>query len=167
MKDSRLAELVNETTIILNSNILIKDLCKSIMDRYDLGHVADNFQVYVRHLDSEYYPWKTYFGDNNGQISNPTIQVTKNEFEGHSSRGLPFDSLLNMDEIARARHWNNTSTSRRILQVPEMGLTRNLASGPQQNRTSHDHLGSNAFKDHVEALDSIIRGLSNKTPSHN
>uniref|UniRef100_A0A0K0F389 CNOT1_CAF1_bind domain-containing protein n=1 Tax=Strongyloides venezuelensis TaxID=75913 RepID=A0A0K0F389_STRVS len=220
MKDPQLAELAIETTIILDPNLLIKDLCKSIMDRYDLGHVADNFQVYVRHLDSEYYPWKTYFGDmnapigsmaflfneilaikillptnffiacgkmmktngvyeriikhlisrisdNNGQMSNPTIQVAKNEFEGHSSRGLPSDNLFNMDETARARHWNNTSMSGRFLQVPERDLTRNFASGPQQNTASLDHLESDAFKDHIEALDSIIRDFSTKTPSHN
>uniref|UniRef100_A0A0K0FZY5 Homeobox domain-containing protein n=1 Tax=Strongyloides venezuelensis TaxID=75913 RepID=A0A0K0FZY5_STRVS len=68
VKDNYISELAVEKTVTLSPRVLIKDLCRNVMEVYNLGHVADDFQVYIRHSNSEYYLLNTFFHDMNAEI---------------------------------------------------------------------------------------------------
>uniref|UniRef100_A0A0N5BEC9 Homeobox domain-containing protein n=1 Tax=Strongyloides papillosus TaxID=174720 RepID=A0A0N5BEC9_STREA len=67
-RDPHLSQLAIAENVTLNPKILIKDLCKSVMEGYNLGHVANDFQVLVQHSNLEYYPLSTFFHDMNAKI---------------------------------------------------------------------------------------------------
>uniref|UniRef100_A0A0N5CHN4 DEK_C domain-containing protein n=1 Tax=Strongyloides papillosus TaxID=174720 RepID=A0A0N5CHN4_STREA len=72
--DPQLSKLEIEKTITRNPRTLVKDLCKSVMEEYNLGNVGDDdFQVFVRHPNLEYNPFRTFFHDMNSPIGSVAL----------------------------------------------------------------------------------------------
>uniref|UniRef100_A0A0K0F211 Homeobox domain-containing protein n=1 Tax=Strongyloides venezuelensis TaxID=75913 RepID=A0A0K0F211_STRVS len=74
VKDPHLSKLSIEENITLNSRISIKDLSKSVMKRYNLGDVDNDFQVLVQHSNMEFYPLSSFFHDMNTKIGSVASQ---------------------------------------------------------------------------------------------
>uniref|UniRef100_A0A0N5C9B9 Homeobox domain-containing protein n=1 Tax=Strongyloides papillosus TaxID=174720 RepID=A0A0N5C9B9_STREA len=68
VKDTYISELAVERTVTLSPRVLIRDLCRSVMEVYNLGHMADDFQVYIRHPNLEFYLLNAFFNDMNAEI---------------------------------------------------------------------------------------------------
>uniref|UniRef100_A0A0N5B2R5 FERM domain-containing protein n=1 Tax=Strongyloides papillosus TaxID=174720 RepID=A0A0N5B2R5_STREA len=60
-------------TLTRNPRTLVKDLCKSVMEEYNLGHLADDFEVFVRYPNLEYYPFRTFFHDTNASVGSVAV----------------------------------------------------------------------------------------------
>uniref|UniRef100_A0A0N5BGA1 Uncharacterized protein n=1 Tax=Strongyloides papillosus TaxID=174720 RepID=A0A0N5BGA1_STREA len=98
------------------------------------------------------------------RLGNNNIQSVKNEMEGRSLRQLPLETLPKMDEeLTHALQWNVTSMSRSVSQTPERNQSLNFASVPRDSSSSLGSVGSDAFKDCIEALNLIIGDISTKT----
>uniref|UniRef100_A0A0N5C369 MAGE domain-containing protein n=1 Tax=Strongyloides papillosus TaxID=174720 RepID=A0A0N5C369_STREA len=69
----QLSKLEIEKTITRNPTTLVKDLCKSVMEEYNLGHLSDDFEVFVRYPNSEYYPLGTFLHDRNASIGSVAV----------------------------------------------------------------------------------------------
>uniref|UniRef100_A0A0N5BA02 FERM domain-containing protein n=1 Tax=Strongyloides papillosus TaxID=174720 RepID=A0A0N5BA02_STREA len=73
VRDPHLSELPIEKTLTLDPRTLVKDLCKSVMEGYNLGHGGGDFQVFIRHLNLEFYPFRTFFHDRNASIGSVAV----------------------------------------------------------------------------------------------
>uniref|UniRef100_A0A0K0EZF2 Homeobox domain-containing protein n=1 Tax=Strongyloides venezuelensis TaxID=75913 RepID=A0A0K0EZF2_STRVS len=63
-----LSHISIEKKIALDPKILIKDLCRKIMEKMDLGDLADQSQAFIQHSNMEYYPLKSLCPNINTEI---------------------------------------------------------------------------------------------------
>uniref|UniRef100_A0A0N5C139 Non-specific serine/threonine protein kinase n=1 Tax=Strongyloides papillosus TaxID=174720 RepID=A0A0N5C139_STREA len=72
-RDAHSSELEIEKTLTLNPRTLVKDLCKSVMEGYNSGHVNDDFRVLACHSNFEFCPFRTFFHDTNAPIGSVAV----------------------------------------------------------------------------------------------
>uniref|UniRef100_A0A0N5BC72 Homeobox domain-containing protein n=1 Tax=Strongyloides papillosus TaxID=174720 RepID=A0A0N5BC72_STREA len=160
---SHLSELAIEKTITPNPRTLVKDLCKSVMEGYNLGHVSDDFKAFIRHSNLEFYPFRTFFHDMKSPIS---------------SVAVVFEDILTIKIFIPKNLFfecYNTITINGVYEsfikymISELSDNRNqslnFASVPRDSSSSPGSVGSDVFKDCIDALDLIIGDGSGTTSS--
>uniref|UniRef100_A0A0N5CAW1 Homeobox domain-containing protein n=1 Tax=Strongyloides papillosus TaxID=174720 RepID=A0A0N5CAW1_STREA len=161
--DQNSSELAIEKTLTLNPMTLVKDLCKSVMEGCNLGHLGDDFEAFIRHSNLEFYSFRTFFHDMNAPIGSVAVL-----FEDILTIKIFIPKNL-FCECYNTMTINGMYESFIKYMISELSDNRNqslnFGSVPIDSSNSSGSVGSDVFKDCIGALDSIIGDGSGTTSS--
>uniref|UniRef100_A0A0N5BTI6 Homeobox domain-containing protein n=1 Tax=Strongyloides papillosus TaxID=174720 RepID=A0A0N5BTI6_STREA len=95
---STLSQQTIEKDIALDSRILVKDLCRQIMEKIGLQDLVNQSQAFIQHSNLEYYPLSSFVPDMNIKIGSVT-PLLKSELVVKILVPLKSDDFVKMEEV--------------------------------------------------------------------